>query len=113
MVRNTCGGNKTKGGARKSGQHQRSMIFPEQTGHILAFVSKILGNRRLKCFTDDGREFSAIIRAKFKLATQRIDVGTFVISSSPYVVPTTTSLPDARLFVLHHWAIKSAQRASL
>jgi len=82
MVRNTCGGNKTKGGARKSGNHTQygvSTDQTDQTGQSLAFVYKILGNRRVKCFTVDGRQINAFIRAKFKPSTHRIEVGTFVI----------------------------------
>ena len=79
MVRNNTGGYKAKMGARKMGYSHTIFIIPDKMGEVIAFVHKILGNRRVCCTTIDGRTFSATIRAKFKPSTHRIEVGTFVI----------------------------------
>lgn len=79
MGRNIIGGNKAKMYARKNSGQNNGFVWTATHGEYLAFVHKILGNRRVLCTTIDGRIFSATIRAKFKPSTHRIEVGTFVI----------------------------------
>ena len=73
MVKNTTGGTKTKGLARKhvngrsAGGGGRSLLrLPEDKLEIIVVVGKMLGNGMCEVFNNDGERFIAHIRNKFK-----------------------------------------------
>ena len=70
MVKNTSGGTKTKGLARKhvksAGGGNAALRLPENELEVIVYVDKMLGNGMCKVFNNDDEEFMAHIRNKFK-----------------------------------------------
>jgi len=72
MVKNTTGGTKTKGLARKhvngraAGGGRSVLRLPEDKLEIIVAVGKMLGNGMCEVFNNDGERFIAHIRNKFK-----------------------------------------------
>ena len=71
MVKNTSGGTKTKGLARKhvknaSGGGGGQLRLPENELEELVYVNSMLGNGMCEVYNDDGQRFIAHIRNKFK-----------------------------------------------
>ena len=72
MVKNTTGGTKTKGLARKhvngraAGGGRSVLRLPEENLEIIVAVGKMLGNGMCEVFNNDGERFIAHIRNKFK-----------------------------------------------
>jgi hypothetical protein len=72
MVKNTTGGTKTKGLARKhvnaagGGGGNSKLRLPEDPLEVLVYVNAMLGNGMCEVFNEDGERFIAHIRNKFK-----------------------------------------------
>jgi hypothetical protein len=70
MVKNTSGGTKTKGLARKhvksAGGGNAALRLPENALEVIVYVEVMLGNGMCKVFNNTGEEFIAHIRNKFK-----------------------------------------------
>ena len=70
MVKNTTGGTKTKGLARKhvksAGGGNAALRLPQNDLEVIVYVDKMLGNGMCKVFNNDDEEFMAHIRNKFK-----------------------------------------------
>jgi hypothetical protein len=71
MVKNTTGGTKTKGLARKhvngrAGGGRSVLRLPEDKLEIVVAVGSMLGNGMCEVFNNDGERFIAHIRNKFK-----------------------------------------------
>ena len=69
MVKNTSGGTKTKGLARKhikSAHSSSAPRFPENELEQIVYVSKMLGNGMCEVFNNDDLRLIAHIRNKFK-----------------------------------------------
>lgn len=72
MVRNTKGGNKTKGQARKTFTKGSSKLRKSNDpNEIYAIVTKLYGNGRILIKCNDGIERNCIIRNKFKGRNKR------------------------------------------
>lgn len=66
MVKNTCGGNKSKGFARKNLiKGGNSLRISEDVAEVYAQVTKMLGNSMCNVVSLDGTEFLCHIRGKF------------------------------------------------
>jgi initiation factor 1A len=76
MVKNTTGGSKAKGFARKNEQQQYSskLRMVEQDGEQYAVVRKIFGGSRCEVFCQDNTTRQAIIRGKFTGRNKRRNV---------------------------------------
>jgi initiation factor 1A len=84
MVKNTTGGNRSKGLARKneSGQHYSKLRMAECEEEHYAIVKKIFGGTRCEVFCDDSVARQAIIRGKFTGKNKRrniIGAGTIIL----------------------------------
>jgi translation initiation factor IF-1 len=86
MVRNTHGGNKSKGMARKNSQNTSSAQLRLPTDHDdfeqIASVSKMLGNGMFYANIADGSQLLCHIRNKFKGRSRRnndVSVGKLVL----------------------------------
>jgi initiation factor 1A len=84
MVKNTTGGNRSKGLARKneSGQHYSKLRMSECEEEHYAIVKKIFGGTRCEVFCDDSVSRQAIIRGKFTGKNKRrniIGAGTIIL----------------------------------
>jgi translation initiation factor IF-1 len=86
MVRNTNGGCKSKGFARKlqhSGSTSGPLRLPVEEGEVIAVVRRMLGNGRVVvCCADTGVEIQCVIRNKFRGRSKRnhlIVVGSIVL----------------------------------
>lgn len=84
MVKNTTGGNKSKGFARKhnSGNKDNILRVSEQEGEIYAIVIKMCGNGMFECYCIDGVTRLGQIRGKFTGKGKRdniVNVGTWVL----------------------------------
>lgn len=84
MVKNTTGGNKSKGQARKhiTSKNSRVLRTAKEEGEIYAIVDRIIGGGQLHVFCDDNKTRLGIIRGKFKGRGKRdniMNVGTFVL----------------------------------
>jgi hypothetical protein len=70
MVKNTSGGTKTKGLARKhvrsAGGGGAALRLPQEELEVIVAVGAMLGNGMCEVFNNDGERFIAHIRAKFK-----------------------------------------------
>ena len=70
MVKNTSGGTKTKGLARKhvksAGGGNAALRLPENELEVIVYVDKMLGNGMCEVFNDKDERFIAHIRNKFK-----------------------------------------------
>ena len=70
MVKNTTGGTKTKGLARKhvksAGGGNAALRLPENALEVIVYVEVMLGNGMCKVFNNAGEEFIAHIRNKFR-----------------------------------------------
>jgi hypothetical protein len=73
MVKNTSGGTKTKGLARKhirsaggGGGGGAALRLPQEELEVIVAVGALLGNGMCEVFNNDGERFIAHIRAKFK-----------------------------------------------
>jgi initiation factor 1A len=75
MVKNTTGGSKAKGFARKNEQQYSSKLrMVEQDGEQYAVVRKIFGGSRCEVFCQDNTTRQAIIRGKFTGRNKRRNV---------------------------------------
>jgi translation initiation factor IF-1 len=84
MVRNTIGGNRTKGQARKmvSQPHSTKLRVSQDENEQYACVVKIYGQGRISVQTVGGLEMQCIIRNKFRGRSKRgniINVGTILM----------------------------------
>jgi initiation factor 1A len=87
MVRNTHGGNKSKGMARKNVQSNNDepsaqVRHPTDEFEKIAFVTKLLGNGMFYATSTDGIQFLGHIRNKFKGRSRRnndVGVGKIVL----------------------------------
>ena len=88
MVKNTSGGTKTKGLARKhqggagGGGGGGALRLPKNELEQLVVVSKMLGNGMCEVFNNDDQRFIAHIRNKFKGRNRRsndISVNSFIL----------------------------------
>jgi hypothetical protein len=70
MVKNTSGGTKTKGLARKhvksAGGGGAALRLPQEELEVIVAVGSLLGNGMCEVFNNDDERFIAHIRAKFK-----------------------------------------------
>jgi hypothetical protein len=70
MVKNTSGGTKTKGLARKhvrsAGGGGAALRLPQEELEVIVAVGALLGNGMCEVFNNDDERFIAHIRAKFK-----------------------------------------------
>jgi translation initiation factor IF-1 len=77
MVKNTTGGSKTKGQARKhvsSSSYKSVLRLSESPLEIYAIITKIFGNGRCQVTTTDGHALQCIIRNKFKGRTKKFNI---------------------------------------
>lgn len=75
MVKNTTGGTGTKSLARKHQSKGNNLLrLPECEIELFAVVTKMLGNGRCEVFTNDNRQYSAIIRNKFRGRQKRHNI---------------------------------------
>jgi translation initiation factor IF-1 len=86
MVRNTNGGCKSKGFARKLqqvGTGSGPLRLPVEEGEVVAVVRRMLGNGRMVvCCADTGLEIQCVIRNKFRGRSKRnhlVVVGSIVL----------------------------------
>ena len=83
MVKNTTGGNRSKGLARKNEtQHYSKLRMSECEEEHYAIVKKIFGGNRCEVFCDDSICRQAIIRGKFTGKNKRrniISAGTIIL----------------------------------
>jgi translation initiation factor IF-1 len=86
MVKNTSGGTKTKGLARKhqggAGGGGGALRLPKNELEQLVVVTKMLGNGMCEVFNNDDQRFIAHIRNKFKGRNRRsndISVNSFIL----------------------------------
>ncbi len=84
MVKNTTGGNRSKGFARKhnSGNKDNILRISEEEGEIYAIVIKMCGNGMFECYCIDGINRLGQIRGKFTGKGKRdniVNVGTWVL----------------------------------
>jgi translation initiation factor IF-1 len=85
MVKNTSGGTKTKGVARKhqgGGGGGGALRLPKNELEQLVVVTKMLGNGMCEVFNNDDQRFIAHIRNKFKGRNRRsndISVNSFIL----------------------------------
>ena len=85
MVKNTSGGTKTKGLARKhqgGGGGGGALRLPKNELEQLVVVTKMLGNGMCEVFNNDDQRFIAHIRNKFKGRNRRsndISVNSFIL----------------------------------
>ena len=84
MVKNTTGGNKSKGFARKHniGKKDNILRISEEEGEIYAIVIKMCGNGMFECYCIDGVTRLGQIRGKFTGKGKRdniVNVGTWVL----------------------------------
>lgn len=86
MVRNTNGGCKSKGFARKLqqvGGGSEPLRLPSEEGEVIACVRRMLGNGRMVvCCADSGLEIQCVIRNKFRGRSKRnhlVVVGSIVL----------------------------------
>jgi initiation factor 1A len=85
MVKNTTGGNKAKGYARKdSGGANRSGKLRQavEEGELYAIVTKMTGNGMCNILCMDGAERICVIRGKFKgkgMHSNLLTIGTYVL----------------------------------
>ena len=85
MVKNTKGGNKTKGQARKhlSQPSNYKLRKSEDKNEIYAIVTKLYGNARILIKCNDGEERNCIIRKKFRGRNKRdndVSIGTLILA---------------------------------
>lgn len=84
MVKNTTGGNRSKGFARKhnNGNKDNILRIAEEEGEIYAIVVKMCGNGMFECYCIDGITRLGQIRGKFTGKGKRdniVNVGTWVL----------------------------------
>jgi initiation factor 1A len=84
MVKNTTGGNRSKGFARKhnSGNKDNILRIAEDEGEIYAIVIKMCGNGMFECYCIDGITRLGQIRGKFTGKGQSdniVNIGTWVL----------------------------------
>ena len=84
MVKNTTGGTKTKGLARKhvSSASSSAIRLPESALEQIVVVSKMLGNGMCEVFNNEDQRFIAHIRNKFKGRNRRsndISANSFIL----------------------------------
>jgi initiation factor 1A len=84
MVKNTTGGNRSKGLARKneSGQNHSKLRMADCEGEHYAIVKKILGGQICDIFCDDSISRQGVIRGKFTGKNKRRNIigpGTIIL----------------------------------
>ena len=116
MVKNTCGGNKQKGFARKDAHVSKSKtMLSNDPNELYAKVTKLFGGKICQVITSDDQELKCTIRGKFSGKFKRanlLTVNSFVLvglhdfnSSNPscdlleiYDQSDLSSLPNLHLF---------------